>query len=83
MFSSPILRGRNTKTGVNQSVSVRDKDMQALLSALLMQTSPGQPLFPFSYQVFARWFNAAAASLGLQAEHFTLHSLHLGGATHD
>ena len=28
-------------------------------------------------------FKAAAASLGLQAEHFTLHSLRHGGATHD
>lgn len=82
-FSSPVLRLRRTKTGTNQSVTVRDPAVHRLLSVLIATTPPDQPLFPYTYSQLSKGFNDAATALGLQAVHFTLHSLRHGGATHD
>ena len=78
------LRLKHTKTGKNQSVSVRDPAVIALVRQVLATVSnrPSARLFPYSSSTFRRHFKAAAADLGL-SEDFVPHSLRHGGATRD
>ena len=76
------LRLRKTKTGRNQWVHVRDRQVASLLRDLMASLKPGQKLFGFTADYYRRYFKRTCADLGLSAE-YVPHSLRHGGATRD
>lgn len=79
----PFLRLQRTKTGREQSVSVRDRAVRRLLRVLVRETKSEGLLFPYSPQRLRKLFKEACDDLGLGDCGFVLHSLRHGGATRD
>lgn len=79
----PVLRLQMTKTGREQSVTVRDQVVQRLLQVLLKETGRKKLLFPYSPQKLRTLFKKACDDLDLSGSGFVLHSLRHGGATRD
>lgn len=71
---------KRTKTGQNQSASLTDPSVAALLTALARSLPPSARLFPFSASVYRSHFRRATRALGL-SDSFVPHSLRHGGAT--
>jgi integrase len=71
---------RRAKTGRNQSVTVLDEDVKALLRSLLASTSDSELLFPGGVKLYRLVFKMACHSLGLR-DGYVPHSLRHGGAT--
>ncbi len=71
---------RRAKTGRNQSVTVLNEDVKALLRPLLASTSHSDLLFPGGVRLYRLVFKAACQSLGLE-DGYVPHSLRHGGAT--
>lgn len=78
----PFVRLRRTKTGAEQSVSVRDPAVIRLLAVLCRHTADDDLLFPFSQRWLRTWFQFCLQQLQLHGD-FGLHSLRHGGATRD
>jgi hypothetical protein len=78
------LRLAQTKTGTNQWVTVRNRDVIAMMRCLIkgMPTSSTRRLFPVSASTYRKHFKASCADLGLSPD-YVPHSLRHGGATHD
>jgi integrase len=76
------LRLRRTKTGREQSVTIRDPDVLQLLEPIVSATAKGRPVFPFKAAQLRAAFRGACETLGLPVS-FVLHSLRHGGATRD
>jgi integrase len=76
-----IVAIRQAKTERNQSVTVLDEDVKALLRPLLRSTSDSDILFPGGARLFRSMFKAVCLSLGLSSG-FVPHSLRHGGVTH-
>lgn len=79
----PVLRLRATKTGRDQSVTIRDPDVSKLLKIVVDETERGGLLFPYSPHQFRRLFKDSCKELGVGQVGFVLHSLRHGGATRD
>jgi integrase len=77
----PVLCLRRTKTGVNQSVRVRDVRVATLLSGITDHTDSRSLLFPFTPVSFRLLLRRACSHLGLSAP-YVPHSLRHGGATY-
>jgi hypothetical protein len=71
---------RQTKTGPNKFVTVRDPAVQELLRRRVCRLRPGQRVFPFTTDQFRRVFKETCAALGLSSA-YVPHSLRHGGAT--
>lgn len=82
-IKEPCVWLPKTKTGRDQSVSVRDPAVQRLLRVLVKETGRGEPLFPYSPQRLRTLFQQACNDLGIGGCGFVLHSLRHGGATRD
>jgi integrase len=90
-FGQVTIALRKTKTGVNQSVVVEDKQVVDLLRhhlsfrkrscAAASATVADASLFQFSADVFRKAFKASCSRLGL-SPYYVPHSLRHGGATH-
>jgi integrase len=84
-----LLRLRVTKTGKEQSVTVRDPAVVALLHIWVAHVSReghGRPdgfLFQFTAEHFRRHMHRAAEVLGVGHVGYVVHSLRHGGATRD
>ena len=79
------VRIRKAKTGRNQWVMIRDKQVASLVTKRVkaMRGRSGKTrIFPFSPEIFRKKFKGACAALGL-SEKYVPHSLRHGGATHD
>lgn len=83
-----VIGLKETKTGPNQSVIVRDPLVCSLI-LLLLSTHTNQnekstdKLFSFDAMLFRRHFASACDALHLSSYHFTPHCLRHGGASHD
>ena len=71
---------RRAKTGRNQSVTVLNEHVKALVRPLLASTPDSHLLFPGGAQCYRMVFRAACSSLGLSGG-YVPHSLRHGGAT--
>lgn len=79
----PIIRLQHTKTGRDQSVTVRDSEIQRLLRVVVDETADGERLFPYKHATLRRLFQQGCAALHMEHNGFVLHSLRHGGATLD
>lgn len=79
-YKITTLSIRVAKTGRNQSVTVSDPDVIALLREVVAATAPGEALFPGGSRKFRKVFKAACSDLGLSHK-YVPHSLRHGGAT--
>lgn len=77
------IRLARTKTGLNQSVVVRDLGLSCLLRSFLRTAPDSKPLFGVSPAKYRSLFAAACDRLQLGSIGFTPHSLRHGGATFD
>ena len=80
-MSSMVLRLASTKTGTEQSVVIRDEQVQRLVRYHLRSRPARGPLFSFSAAQFRSAFKQTCVKLGLSSS-FTPHSLRHGAATH-
>ena len=71
---------RKAKTGRNQSVTILNADVVALLRTVVAETKPNGLLFPGGSLGYRAAFKATCAALGLSAK-YVPHSLRHGGAT--
>lgn len=79
-YKITTLSIRVAKTGRNQSVTVVDAQVVALLRHVVAATKPGALLFPGGSSRFRDVFKRACAELGLSSK-YVPHSLRHGGAT--
>lgn len=79
-YKITTLSIRVAKTGRNQSVTVANPEVVALLRHVVAATKPGALLFPGGSSRFRDMFKRACADLGLSAK-YVPHSLRHGGAT--
>lgn len=79
-FKGCLLCLRSTKTGRDQSVTVEDPHVLALLRAHCDTLQPGDRVFNFRADNYRRIFKRVAGSLGLSAR-YVPHSCRHGGAT--
>lgn len=79
-YKITTLSIRVAKTGRNQSVTVADPDVVALLRHVVTATKPGGLLFPGGSSRFRDAFKRACSELGLSPK-YVPHSLRHGGAT--
>lgn len=79
-----VLRLAQTKTGLNQSVSVDDPVVRRALHRYLLAYPfmSRDRIFPFSPAAFRRTIREVSESLGLSRIPFVPHSFRHGGATH-
>ena len=86
-FSGMVIGLAKTKTGVNQSVPVKDSVVEVLVEYYLREyrhgSHPSSSLFGLTTHQYRRAFHLACHSLGLAQFGFTPHSLRHGGATRD
>jgi integrase len=73
---------RQTKTGKNKGVEVRDPHIRLLLCELRRRCHYGDRLFEWSRETHLKWFHKACKGL-LLTDHYVHHSLRHGGATRD
>ena len=78
-----MLRLRDTKTGPNQPVELRNELVIRMLACLVRGKAGVDPVFAFSYNVFGDRLKRVCSMLGLTGCGFTPHSLRAGGATFD
>jgi integrase len=71
---------RRAKTGKNQSVTLRDPQIIALMREMVQSTRPNSYLFPFTAAQYRRTFKRNCAALHLSSL-YVPHSLRHGGAT--
>jgi integrase len=79
-YKITTLSIRVAKTGRNQSVTVANPDVVALLRQVVAQTAPRGLLFPGGSTKFRKVFKRACQELGLSSK-YVPHSLRHGGAT--
>nr|MDZ8103122.1 site-specific integrase [Nostoc sp. DedSLP01] len=79
-YKITTLSIRVAKTGRNQSVTVADPQVVALLRHVVAATKPGALLFPGGSSRFRDVFKRACNQLGLSSK-YVPHSLRHGGAT--
>lgn len=79
-YKITTLKIRVAKTGRNQSVTVANPEVVALLRQLIGQTAPGALLFPGGSTRFRKVFKRACSDLGLSSK-YVPHSLRHGCAT--
>lgn len=83
MCQEAMVRLRHTKTGRDQSVTIRDQEVQQLLRVVIAETEEGEKLFPYRIAQYRKLFKSACQQLRLGDNGFVLHSLRHGGATMD
>jgi integrase len=76
------IRLPKTKTGRNQAVTVRDKNLALLLQRLVRDTKKRERVFDFSAETLRRAMRNLNMALAVPFT-FTPHCLRHGGATHD
>lgn len=83
-YQGMSLRLARTKTGSNQWVTVRNRDVITMMRCLIRDMPPAsaQRLFPVSASSYRKHFKSSCADLGLSPD-YVPHSLRHGGATHD
>lgn len=79
-YKVTTLAIRKAKTGTNQSVTVLDPDVIALLRTVVATTKPKALLFPGGSAQFRAAFKITCAAVGLSSK-YVPHSLRHGGAT--
>ena len=79
-YKITTLSIRVAKTGRNQSVTVADPDVIALLRQVVASTAPKELLFPGGSRHFRKVFKRACSELHLSTK-YVPHSLRHGGAT--
>lgn len=88
-YTGMALALGKTKTGLNQSVTIRRESIVAVMmhwmrsQKLLHPSSSRRLVFPFSPAYFRRVLHATKESLGLGSTPYVPHSLRHGGATYD
>ena len=82
-LSGALLLLPRTKTGRDQSVPVRSRHLVRVLFSMTADRDPDELLLRRSLASIRYYFNIAAREAGLQAAHFSLHSLRAGGATYE
>jgi integrase len=82
-FTGMVIRLARAKTGLNQSVSLENPQVQAVLQAYLLQYPflEKDRIFPFSPPSYRRLIQRVASSHGLGHVHYVPHSFRHGGAT--
>ena len=88
-YTGMALALGKTKTGLNQSVTIRRESVTNVMmhwmrsQGLLHHSASRQLVFPFSPAYFRRVLHSTKESLGLGATPYVPHSLRHGGATYD